>query len=80
MIIEIGNPKNHMELINPSCSAERPNVSPNWGRIPARIEKVKAVVISAKQLPLNKALLLTFSFIMLKFLVSILIIELYGDL
>ncbi len=45
-----------MELIKPSCSAVRPNVSPSWGRIPARIAKVKAVVISARQLALNKAL------------------------
>jgi hypothetical protein len=67
IIIEIGNPRNHMELINPSCSADRPKLSPSWGRIPARIEKVKAVVMSAKQLPLNKALLLTFSFIKLGF-------------
>jgi hypothetical protein len=57
-----------MELINPSCSAERPNASPNWGRIPARIENVKAVVMSAKQLPLNKAFLLMFSFIKFKIL------------
>jgi hypothetical protein len=26
IIIEIGNPRNHMELINPSCSAERPEI------------------------------------------------------
>ena len=59
----MGNPKNHMALINPSCSAERPNCSPNWGKIPALMENEKAVVIRAKQLPLNKALLLRFSFI-----------------
>ena len=67
MIMEIGNPKNHMELINPSCSADNPKVSPNCGKIPARIEKVKAVVMSARQLPLNNALLLTFSFITISF-------------
>jgi hypothetical protein len=63
MIIEIGNPKKNILLINPSCSAVRLNCAPSWGKIPALIEKVKAVVITAKQLPLNKALLLMFSFI-----------------
>jgi hypothetical protein len=63
MIIEIGNPRNHIELIKPSCSAVSPNRSPNWGRTPARIENVKAVVIRAKQLPLKSALLLIFSLI-----------------
>ena len=53
--MEIGNPKNHMELIKPNCSAFKPNCSPNWGRIPARIEKEKAVVMSAKQLALKSA-------------------------
>ena len=53
--MEIGNPKNHMELINPSCSALSPNVSPSCGRIPARMAKVNAVVMSAKQLALNSA-------------------------
>ena len=63
----MGNPKNHMELINPSCSADKPNSCPSWGRIPARIAKVKAVVIRAKQLPLNSALLFKFSFILVGF-------------
>jgi hypothetical protein len=63
MIIEMGNPKNHMELIKPSCSPLSPNCSPSCGNIPALMAKVKAVVIRAKQLPLNKALLLMFSFI-----------------
>ncbi len=67
IIIAMGKPKNHIELIKPSCSADKPKLCPNWGRMPARIEKVKAVVMSAKQLPLNKALLLTFSFIQINF-------------
>ena len=67
MIIEMGKPKNHMELMNPSCSAVRPNLSPNWGRTPARIEKVKAVVMRAKQLQLKSALLLIFSLIEIRF-------------
>ena len=50
-IIEMGNPKNHIELINPNCCAFKLKVSPNSGNIPARILKEKAVVISAKQLP-----------------------------
>ena len=50
IIIEIGNPRNHIWLIYPSCSADRPNLSPSWGKIPARIENVNAVVIKAKQL------------------------------
>jgi hypothetical protein len=58
MIMEIGIPKNHIEFMNPNCSAERPNSSPNCGKIPALIEKEKAVVIRAKQLPLKSALLL----------------------
>jgi hypothetical protein len=53
--MEIGNPKNHMELIKPSCSALRPKVSPNWGNIPARMAKVNAVVMRAKQLALKSA-------------------------
>ncbi len=53
--MEIGNPKNHMELINPSCSAVKPKDSPSCGRIPARIENENAVVISARQLALNSA-------------------------
>jgi hypothetical protein len=61
--MDIGKPRNHMELINPNWAAERPKLSPSWGRIPALILKVKAVVISAKQLPLKSALLLIFSFI-----------------
>jgi len=44
-----------MELIKPSCSALRPKVSPNWGKIPARMAKVNAVVMSAKQLALKSA-------------------------
>lgn len=44
-----------MELINPNCSALRPKESPSWGRIPALIENEKAVVMSARQLALNKA-------------------------
>lgn len=56
--MEIGNPKNHMELMNPNCSAFKPKDSPNCGRIPARIEKEKAVVMSARQLALKSALLL----------------------
>lgn len=60
--MEIGKPKNHMELMNPSCSAVSPKLSPNCGSIPARMENVKAVVIRAKQLPLNRALLLMFPF------------------
>ena len=63
----MGNPKKNMELINPNCSAVRLNCSPSWGKIPALMEKVKAVVISAKQLPLNNALLLMFSFNLLMF-------------
>src|SRR5687767_14243488 len=61
-IIEIGKPKNHMELINPNCSAERLKLSPKSFRMPARIENVKAVVMRAKQLPLNNADLLMFPF------------------
>ena len=49
--IEMGKPKNHMELMNPSCSADKLSDSPSWGRIPARMLKEKAVVIRAKQLP-----------------------------
>ena len=63
MIMEMGKPKNHIELINPNWVADSPNSSPSSGKIPARILKVKAVVISAKQLPLKSALLLMFSFI-----------------
>ena len=54
-----------MELINPNCSAVRPNESPNCGKMPARMEKVKAVVMRAKQLPLKSAVLLMFSLIKL---------------
>jgi hypothetical protein len=46
-----GKPRNHIEFINPSCSAERFNCSPNWGKIPALILKERAVVINARQLP-----------------------------
>src|SRR5690606_3721555 len=67
MIMEIGKPKNHMELIKPSWAAVKPKVSPSSGKIPARMEKVKAVVIRAKQLPLKRALLLMFSFIKVGF-------------
>ena len=49
--MEIGNPKNHIELMNPNCCPLRLKVSANCGKIPARILKEKAVVISAKQLP-----------------------------
>ena len=34
-----------MELMNPNCSAFKPKDSPNCGRMPARIEKEKAVVM-----------------------------------
>jgi hypothetical protein len=61
--MEMGIPRNHMELIKPNCSAVRPNSSPNWGSMPARIEKENAVVITAKQLPLKSALLLIVSVI-----------------
>ena len=47
----IGKPKNHIELINPSCSADKLKSVANCGKIPARILNEKAVVISAKQLP-----------------------------
>jgi hypothetical protein len=60
--MEMGNPRKNIKLINPNCSAVKPKRSPNCGRIPALMEKVKAVVIRAKQLPLNRALLLMFPF------------------
>ena len=51
IIMAIGNPKNHIELISPNCIAVRSNASPNSGRTPARKLKENAVVMSAKQLP-----------------------------
>jgi hypothetical protein len=50
IIMAMGKPKNHIELMKPSCSADSPKSLPNWGKIPARILKEKAVVIKAKQL------------------------------
>jgi hypothetical protein len=49
--MEMGKPKNHIELMNPSCWPESWKASPNCGRIPARILNENAVVIKAKQLP-----------------------------
>jgi hypothetical protein len=55
-IMVMGNPKNHIELIYPSCSAVKPNWAPSVGKTPARMENENAVVMRAKQLPKNKVL------------------------
>ena len=49
----MGKPKKNIKLIKPNCSAVSPNSVANWGRMPARILKEKAVVMRAKQLALN---------------------------
>jgi hypothetical protein len=48
--MEIGNPRNHMELMVPNCTVSKFISVPNCVKIPARILNEKAVVISAKQL------------------------------
>lgn len=48
MIIEIGNFKNYMELMNLSCLVLRLSFLFNWGRIFVLILKDKVVVIKVK--------------------------------
>jgi hypothetical protein len=48
--MEMGKPRNHMELMVPSCTASKFSSVPSCVRIPALMLKEKAVVINAKQL------------------------------
>jgi hypothetical protein len=54
--IAIGNPRKAMELIQPKSVSLNAKSLPSWVRIPARIEKLIAVTIKARQEPRNKRL------------------------